>query len=105
MHVAVKHGLPVVIKYLINVCKLSPNKTNQNSLTPLDVAFIFGKMDVAEYLIKEFPGIFTCKDAPVDLLWTTNTALHVAGEHGSLIVVKYLINDCKLDPYKINCNF
>ena len=81
-------------------CKLSPNKTNHWSLTPLDVALSFKKMDIAEYLIKEFPGIFICTDAPVH--WRGNTALHVAVEQGSLLVIKYLINDCKLDPYKIN---
>ena len=50
-----------------------------------------GNLHVAEYLIKEFPGVVTCTDAPVDR--DGNTALHVAVKHGS--VIKYLIRNVK----------
>ena len=96
LHVATEHYQLSMIKCLINECKLSPNNENQYTLTPLNVAFSLRKLDVAEYLITEFPGIVTCTDAIID--WHGNTALHVAVKHGLPLVIKYLVNEVQTQP-------
>ena len=100
LHVAVEHGSLLVSKYLINECKISPNKMNGCSHTPLDIACCFGKMHIAEYLINEFPGVVTGTNAAVGK--DENTALHVAAQHGHLKLVTFLAKKCKLDSNKTN---
>ena len=100
LHIAAYGGHINMVEYVIEKLMTNLNVKNKKSQTPLHVAICRGNLHVAEYLIKEFPGVVTCTDAPVDR--DGNTALHVAVKHGSQIIIRYLINKCKLDPIGAN---
>ena len=124
VHVASKYGNVEILRYLVEVKGCNLIQQNKDGNTPLHLACIFQHFETVQYLVKKQPcltmvanhdkalpvHLACCEDSPetVELVTSASnvtakdhngaTPLHVASAHGSLQVVKWLIEEMHCDP-------
>ena len=125
VHLASKYGNVEILRYLVEVKQCSVAQQNHDGNTPLHLACMFQFFETVQYLVrkqqdltiianrkKELPAHTACCKHSLDIVKlvtspsnvTTKahhngaTPLHVASEHGSLEVVKWLIEELHCDP-------
>ena len=116
LHAACLNGHLHIVKYLIEDCKCDPGCIDNDGSTPLHYASGRGHLEVVKYLIEEQQAYkkenskmrlsllakYFIKEEKCTLTCTTNnggqTPLHFACDGGHLHVVKYLIEDCHMEP-------
>uniref|UniRef100_A0A6P7GM07 Uncharacterized protein LOC114338408 n=1 Tax=Diabrotica virgifera virgifera TaxID=50390 RepID=A0A6P7GM07_DIAVI len=90
VHKAVKSGGLKVLQYLVEDCKLDVNVSDVDGNLPAHRAAELGYVETLKYL----------KDKGANLSISNNqnqTLVHKAVESGGLKVLRYLVEDCKLD--------
>ena len=124
VHLASKYAHVEIVRYLVDAKHCSLMQQNRDGDTPLHLACRFQHYETVQYLVrkqedltmvgnhlKELPThIACCKDSPkiVQLVTSVSnvtakahngaTPLHIASGHGSLEVVKWLIEEMHCDP-------
>ena len=124
VHLASKYGNVEILRYLVGVKQCSVAQQNHDGNTPLHLACMFQFFETVQYLVrkqqdltmsanrkKELPAHIACCEDSLEIVKlvtspsnvTTKghngaTPLHVASVHGSLEVVKWLIEEMHCDP-------
>ena len=126
LSLAVIHGHLETVKYLVSECNQDPNRQTKeiggsceifNNLTPFLFACLLGHSHIIRYLVSidacdpreplHFDGkskaVKTCCTNVVACMYSEgSTVLHLVARVGHLEIVKYLIEECGLDPNAAN---
>ena len=112
LHHACAHGHLNVVQYLIEEQICDPWLQNKINETPMQLAIAKGQIDILKYFVKKFgvsehtyylSSSFTSTLVSKISKTIEVSALHVACTHGHLPVVKYLVEQLKLDPGQKCC--
>ena len=92
LHLAAQHNFSVV-QYLLKEIKCDADSKNDKSNTPLLEASYAGQLDIVKYLLENG---YSCN--PKAFGSNGYNCLHAACTKGHIVVVQYLIEECKMDP-------
>ena len=119
LHYAVMGNHVDIVRYLICECGCNPMDRNELRCNYFHIAVEYESIDVLKYLLNHHrPAEFDVEklfyvavkhidslkclinDFNIDPMkrYGNGTMLHVAASHGSMKVLKYLINECNCDP-------
>jgi len=98
LHIAVKYRHESIIKYIVHKVPGSLSHKDIHGISPLFLAAKLGYLDAIKWSLNLPSSNSFVKEDHVDS--KNNTMLHVASERGHLKVIKYCLNQLRLD---INC--
>ena len=112
LHHACAHGHLNVVQYLVEEQICDPWLQNKINETPMQLAIAKGQTDILKYFVEKFGvnehAYYLSSSFSSTLVSKISkkievSALHVACTHGHLPVVKYLVEQLKLDPGQKCC--